>query len=154
MKPITLIFIILFSAPCFTTKDFKIIEATSQEFLGGIPEAGYGTNYNLIILAQKNSQKLTIDQMWIGNKFFEVKAKKKDHAPNDYSFARNDTIILSFSDITKTNKEGEIISKVLEKKPDPPYGFQGVALIGFTLKDKRKYKEVPAFRKLEKQVYH
>lgn len=154
MKPITLIFIILFFAPCFTTKDFKIIDATSQEFLGGIPEAGYGTNYTLTILAQKSSQKLTIDQMWIGNKFFEVKAKKKDHAPNDFSFAKNDNIIIAFSDITKTNKEGEIISKGHEKKPDPPYDFQGTALIGFTLKDKRKYKEVQAFRKLEKQVYH
>jgi hypothetical protein len=153
MKYIT-IFLIMFYIPCFTTKDFKIIEATSQEFLGGIPEAGFGTNYRLVLLAQKNSQKLTIDQLWIADKFFKARANKINCAPDDYSFIKNDTIILKVSDIKKTTKEGEIIPKGTEKELDIPYDYNGAALIGFTLRNKRKYKEVPAFKKLGKQIYH
>lgn len=130
----------------------KMVDSTSQEWAGGIYESGYGTNYKITLIAKGGSEKLQVNEFWIGQDYFEVKAMKNLAKRSDLSFARKDTIYIVSSINFKPDNNGTMV-QVKPMKKDPPVDFEGDALLGYTWKGKKKFLEIECFRKLEKLIY-
>ncbi len=130
----------------------KLVDSTSQEWAGGMYESGYGTNYKITLIAKRGSEKLQINELWIGQDYFEVHAVKDLSRRSDLSFDRKDTVYVVSSINFKPDKDGTMV-QVKAIKKDPPIKYEGVALIGYTWKGKKKFLKIKSFRKLEKLIY-
>ena len=135
----------------FGTK-VKLLEATSQEWAGGIYESGYGTNFKVTLIAKGNSEKLQVSDLWIGEDYFSVKAVKNLAKRNDLEFSRKDTLYVTAGFTHKPDKDGKYLRKMGEQKV-VPHEYDGVALLGYTWKGKTKYIEIDELKKLEKIIY-
>ena len=104
-------FLVIISAICLIgcfTKDFEIIEASSQKWIGGAPGSGKGTNYNIKVLPFKDSDKLQIDKIWIGNEYFEINALVDPKDTKNKSFEKNDTLYIKVHKYIRTGRHGEV----------------------------------------------
>ncbi|MBT3242813.1 MAG: hypothetical protein HN352_06655 [Bacteroidetes bacterium] len=130
----------------------KVVDATSQAWAGGIYQSGYGTDFRIALIAKKASDKLKIDELWIGEDFFEVQAVKDLAHRSDFEFSKKDTVYLAAGIKYKPENEGSYV-KVQGKTRQAPMEFDGAALIGYTFKGKRKYIEIDTLRVLKKIIY-
>lgn len=142
-----LIFLVLGFGP-----KFKLVEASSQEWAGGRYETGFGTYYKMTLITRGGSEKLQVEDLWIGDSFFEVKALKNPANKSDLIFAKRDTVYVKWSLNFKPDKEG-VSKQVVGAQKEPPFEFNGEALLGYTWKGKKKFFEIKDFRKLEKIIY-
>lgn len=150
MKTLNTLLIILMIFLCGSKA--KLVDATSQEWAGGIYEAGYGTNYIITLVAKGNSDKLIINDLWIGEDYFKVSAVKSLAARNDLAFEKGDTVYVAAGLTLKPDKNGKYI-KTLKGSKELPEEYTGAALLGYTWKGKNKFVEIGDFRKLEKIIY-
>lgn len=148
MKTLVIILTSLCFFSCFG-KDFKIVESTSQKWVGGIPGSGKGTNYVIKIVPYKNSDKLHIDKIWIGNKYFEVTPLTDPRNKKSTSFQEKDTLYIRIHHYIRTNMQGEVLKPKLSEENELPHEYEGEALLAFTYKGKRKYKVIKEFKKLK-----
>jgi hypothetical protein len=130
--------------------DFTVIETTSQKYYGGLEKSGHGTRYRIKLLAQKDSKKLKIDQLWIDDKYFEVKPVKDPKYRNNHEFFKKDTIFISVKDHVYPD---ELMREKQEEKIVLPYKYKGAALIGYKVRNKRKYKVIEKITELKKIFY-
>jgi len=130
----------------------KIVDSTSQEWAGGRYESGYGTDYIITLLAKAGSEKLQVNELWIGENYFEVSAVKNLARRSDLSFVKKDTIYIVSSITYKPDDNGNMVQTKALKK-EPPVEFEGAALLGYTWKGKKKFLKIKSFRKLEKIIY-
>jgi len=130
----------------------KVLDATSQEWYGGQYESGKGTDYNIKLLARGGSDKLAIDKLWIEDDFYEVKAIKNPAKRSELNFAKRDTIYVRAAKKLLPDENGRML-EVTGKGEEPPREFSGMALLAYTWKGKRKYKEIKDLRKLERIIY-
>lgn len=135
-------------------KPFKVIEQTSQDWAGGREESGFGTMYRFKMVAKKGSDRLKIDRLWVGEYYYEISPYKEPGFFGNNDFTRKDTIrILATkyqgSDLTKDRN----IHKNSKKYIAPPIDYQGDAIIGYMLKNKRRYKKIESFTRLKKLNY-
>lgn len=148
MKNLIIILISLCLLSCFG-KDFEIIEATSQKWVGGIPGSGKGTNYVIKVIPYKSSDKLQIDKIWIGNDYYEITPLTNPQNKNSTSFEMKDTLYIRIHKYIRTNMLGEIVKPNLKEGTEIPPEFEGDALLAFTYKGERKYKVIKEFKKLK-----
>jgi len=130
----------------------KLVDATSQQWYGGQYESGKGTDYVLTMKARGGSDKLVLDQLWLGEDFYEISAVKNLARRSDLNFEKRDTIYVRVGKKYKPDSNGNMV-KVTGKSVKPPKEFTGAALLGYTWKGKRKYIEVAELRVLEKIIY-
>ncbi len=158
MKKLISIFI-LFQLATGTTAKCKVqilrlTRATSQRFVGGAAGSPSGTYYKVYFVTSKNSKKIVIDQLWVGDDYYEVSAflEKKSGASPD--FGAGDSISISATrfvqNSTQLNNQEE--SKALPKK-NKPYNYSGAALVGYKYGNKRKYLEIEKFELLKRAEY-
>jgi hypothetical protein len=130
--------------------DFIVLSFTSQDWHGGIKGSGGGTNYEITAVSKQSSANLIIDQLWIGQKYYEITVSKKFPSFSADGFSANDTIYIHASDYRKdpdfnrniqvTDSETKQIIETAEAvNIDPPYAYQGVALIGYKLNGQHLY---------------
>ena len=147
MKLALTLLIILSGFFGFLSKDFKVIEATSQRWSGGLKEAGEGINYKITILARTNSDKLNIEEVWIKNKLCKYKMFNSTTKKFGNNFCKNDTIFLTAT------------IKVNNTKSDPgkdkqlPVDYNSETVIGFKIKNKKKYRPVDNIKILKPLYY-
>ncbi len=125
--------------------DFTVVDATSQDWIGGARGSGKGTNYHITLVAKKCSSKLTIDQLWIGEDFYEVEVFKDLANRSDKSFERKDTLHLV---VSKLIRKGKVFGVSTYQKPPE---HVGEAIIGFVKNGKRKYKVIKKLTKLARE---
>ena len=149
----TLLFIFLCIFGWFTSTPLVVVDATEQFSAGGRAESGTATTYTFKIYAGQNSDKLTIDEVWIDSTYFKAQPYKQNP---DLSFSqtweKGDTLFLKVSKRSIPDEKGTLKdfngpTKAL------PYKYEGKALIGYTMKGKRKYMAVDKIRKLPR-VYN
>jgi len=150
MKILTSILILLITSSSYGQ---KITNATSQEWAGGRPQSGHGTYYKIELVSKKSSTKIQFDQLWIGEKYFDIKPTNSQKSLNDTIFAKKDTLYIRVNDKI-IPKEYRKPQKNIKKDIPVPYKYKGKALLGYVLKNgKRKYIEIEKFKILEKQRY-
>jgi len=127
------LFILLTITSVSSCGEFEIIEATIQSWSGGIAGSPGGSNYTLEMVALKNSSELQIDQLWIGDEFFEVKARKKLPAWSSNGFVENDTIYIG------AVKVDDVDVRDMQKSIARPPGQTALWVVGYRINGKRKY---------------
>ncbi len=132
----------------------KIIDATSQKWSGGQRNTGYGTYYEINIVPNANSESLKFDQIWIGEKYFEVSIYQKGKKIKNNTFSKGDTITININDRTVPKfSQLDTKEKCLTEKHELPFKYKEKALLSFQYKNKRKYKEVEKFTILKELQY-
>jgi hypothetical protein len=149
MKTITAILLILLAAGA---NKIKIDEATTQEWVGGLQQSGYGTDYKLVIKVKAGSDKLMIDEMWVGDIRMPARAVKDLRDPASKDFKKGDVVHVRAGITHKPDASGQMRMLAGEKKVRP-IEYSGEGLLGFTYKGKRGYLVIPSFKVLEKIIY-
>ncbi|OIP01025.1 MAG: hypothetical protein AUJ98_05655 [Bacteroidetes bacterium CG2_30_33_31] len=137
MKTFLLILLCLFGL--IPSKPFEVIKSTKQTSNGGRAESGITTSYSFKILAYTDSKKLKFEDLWIDSTYFQAVAYKQNSDlsfSNDFS--KGDSIYIKAAKRKIPNGSGELIEEENIGK-NLPYKYQGKALIGYSLKGKKKY---------------
>jgi len=135
----------------FCTK-VKLVDASSQKWIAGRFESGYGTDYLITIKARAGSDKLVFDKLWIGDDYYEVNALRNLAKRSDLAFEKGDTVFIRAGEKYLPDENGKMVQQK-GKTLEPPTEFTGAALLGYTFKSRRKYLEIKEFRVLEKIIY-
>lgn len=150
MKLLNLIGIVLILLPLCSK--VKVLDATSQEWAGGVYASGYGTNFKITMVARGSSDQLVINDLWIGEDHFEVVAVKDLSRRGDALFAKKDTVYVSAGITYKPDENGRY-KKTETGSKKAPDRYDGQALLGYTWKGKQKYVRIDEIRSLEKLIY-
>jgi hypothetical protein len=129
-----------------------VSEATSQEWYGGLQQSGYGTDYKLVMKVKAGSDKLQIDEMWVGDIRMPARAVTDLRDPASKVFKKGDVVYVRAGITFKPDASGEMRMLAGEKKTKP-FEYTGEGLLGFTYKGKRGYLAIPTFKVLEKIIY-
>lgn len=147
MRLVLTLLIILSGFFGFFGKDFRIIEATSQKWVGGLQSTGEGVNYKITIVARTNSDKLNIEEVWIKNKLCKHKIFNPKIRKFGNNFFKNDTIFLTAT--IKVNNSKSNPGKDIQL----PVDCNSETVIGYTIKNKKKYKPVDNIKILKSLYY-
>lgn len=130
---------------------FQFVRATEQISSGGAAGMGSYHFYTITVVAKKPSTMLHFDRLWVGTAFVKPEAVKKALLNPTAAFAVNDTVIISgsYQQAGSRNVDGKIVPEQSAKPQGlkVPYKYKGAALLGYTLKKKRKYKEIKSLYK-------
>lgn len=138
--------LVTFSA---SNPDFNLIEATSQNYVGGQAAAGKGTNYKVMLVTKSASKKISIEQVWCDSIWFTVETFNTSNQKIN-AFEKNDTLVLYFSKHIKTDEWGKTKNETV--KTAAPINFSGKALISYKKKNIQKYFAIENFTQLQDQI--
>ncbi len=154
MKTIFALLILASSLNVNCQKNFEFVSATSQSWHGGRPESGYGTKYEITLIPKKGSDIITFDRIWIGDKYFEVKAVQNGRKVKEGIFDAGYEVSIYVNDIKVPHSMGKSISieeqnEIDKNKIPVPHKYNGEALLSYTYRGKRKYFEIEKFQHKE-----
>jgi hypothetical protein len=120
----------------------KLIDATSQKWIGGNPSSGSGEKYTML-LQLKTTQKVAITKVWINKNevYFELQNYRM---LLDRAATKGDTIAILYNP-RYHNEKPEL--KPAESKKNCKSKAQ--AMIEYNILEKRKYLRVKSFRVLD-----
>jgi hypothetical protein len=149
MKSLTVFFIGLIL--CCGGK-MKITESTSQEWVGGLQESGYGTDYKIILKAKIGSDQLQFQELWVGDTYMKVRVMANPATPKAGEFAKGAMVTIK-AGVTYRPGPDEKVKQVNSVDVKKPFVFKGAGLLGYTCKGKKLYLEISDFKQLEKIIY-
>lgn len=130
----------------------QVRQSTSQDWVGGLQESGYGTDYRLTLKVKANSEQLQIEDLWVGDQYMKVRVMPDPADPQVKSFKKGSNVTC--------RAEFTIRPGALEKTPGTavsrlpkPFNFKGEGLLGYTYKGRKAYVEIAEFKKLERIIY-
>jgi hypothetical protein len=130
----------------------QVIKSTSQEWVGGLRESGYGTDYKLTIKAKAGSDQLQFEDLWVGDVHMKVRVSTDPANLQNTSFKKGSLVSVKAGITFRPDAEGQIkLSSADSAKK--PFNFNGEGLLGYTYKGHKAYLEIAEFKKLEKIIY-
>ncbi|UCH15401.1 MAG: hypothetical protein JSV22_05400 [Bacteroidales bacterium] len=133
MKSIFTILLFI-SVLIFCKKDFRILECTMQEWIGGRQKSGKGVNYKITMVTETTSDKLELKELWIRERLCKHKLYNLNTGEFGNSFNKNDTLILTGT-LTIYDLKNNI-----DSTREVPFDFSEQIVIGYILRNKTKYK--------------
>jgi hypothetical protein len=130
----------------------QVINSTSQEWVGGLQESGYGTDYKLIIKVKAGSDRLKIDDLWVGDVHMKVRVIADPADPRSITFKKGSQLLVKAA-VTFRPGPDEKVQLQAADNAAKPFNFKGEGLLGYTYKGKKAYLEIAEFKKLEKIIY-
>jgi hypothetical protein len=150
MKSIFLISVaMLASVSIDAQKYFKVLEATSLSWAGGIPQSGSGISYTIkaILLTR---QEIRFTDAWTGSEYAVPEVMSFSHT-DGRPFIKGDTILIRFT-IHHYPPESPMKASLPVYKA-PPFPIKGEALIRYVSGHSVKYLSIEKFKKLPAQNY-
>ncbi len=148
MTKITLT-ILLFIFGWFCSSPFEQIDATVQHFNAGRQMSGKSVQYQVKLIANKPSRKITFEKMWVGTNPATLKVYTLDENKQvSYTYKKGDTIYIDAYMNYRPNDKGvlELVDNGLSNKA---VEYQGEAYIEYSYKGKKEKLIIEDFRKLE-----
>lgn len=144
--------VLLLSLLCGWGGKMQIIESTSQEWVGGLQESGYGTDFKLTIKVKAGSDLLQIDELWAGDIHMKLRMVGVAAASRDKAFNKGSqvTLMAGFTCRPGPDEKASLLNADTLKKPG---NFKGEGLLGYTFKGKKSYMVIAEFKKLKKIIY-
>lgn len=106
----------------------------------------------IMIIAGQSSEKIEIDQLWVGEKFLKTKVFLYGKTVQEKDFNKGDTLLLSADDLIMLDKNrNEIINQ--DSTIQIPFKYIGEGLISYTVNNKRKYVEIKKFESVKPLIY-
>jgi hypothetical protein len=128
-------------------RDFRIVEATKQEWTGGRQKSVSGLNYRITIIAERGSARLKLKELWVNRNLVPCKVFNLTKNEPGNSFGRNDTILLTATVIVNESSDIDRIDE------EPPFTFTGELIIGYKLNGRMLYRPVSEIKILN-TLYH
>lgn len=129
-----------------------IDQSTSQEWVGGLQESGYGTDYKLTVKVRAGSDKLRFEDLWVGETHMKVRVLPNTDNPRVAVFKKGDQIEVRAGFTFRPDADHKL-SMAGADKMEKPFNFKGEGLLGYWYKGKKSYLVIPEFKKLEKIIY-
>jgi len=148
MKSIALILVLTASLGLHAQKYFKVLDATSTGWSGGMPQNGSGTNYTVKAVLLTD-QEIKFTDEWIGNEY--VIPERISPYADGRALKKGDTIMIRAT--VHRYPPGSPLAASLPAHKDPPSPYKGAALIKFTVGNKSKCRTVEKFRTTASQSY-
>ncbi|MFI5149067.1 MAG: hypothetical protein ACHQRM_04990 [Bacteroidia bacterium] len=126
---------------------FRLVQATSQTWIAGIPGGGSGTEYSFKVVIH-TKETIRFDSAWMNGKGFTIQAVKGKQYDPKSMLMKNDTVDLRVSDNIAGHMPGEEQKVVSSPKINPPVALKGAALIRYYLNNKLHYFHVQSIQKL------
>jgi len=130
----------------------RLVESTSQEWVGGLQESGYGTEFKLTIEVKAGSDQLQIDDLWIGEIHRKVRIIA-DSANLQIKTFKKGSLIQVRAGMTFRPGPDEKTGLRDQDNVKKPFNYKGEGLLGYTYKGKKDYLQIATFKKLEKIIY-
>jgi len=130
----------------------QIIKCTSQEWVGGLQESGYGTDYKLTIKAKAGSDQLHFEDLWVGDVHMKVRVSADPANTQSTSFKKGSLVSVRAGITFRPDSQGQIKLSAADSAKKP-FNFKGEGLLGYTYKGHKAYLEIAEFQKLEKIIY-
>ena len=145
-----LLLVFVLSVSAEAQKYFKIIDATSQGYSGGMPQNGSGVVYVVKAVLLTN-QKVTFNDIWI-NKEYGVPETLSQSYSDGRKLVKGDTVLIRYTiHYYPANSPLNNVAKPTYK--NPPIPIQGEALLGFTAGKSTRYRSVEKFKALPAIAY-
>ena len=151
MKRITVI-LFLVSLICHVDaqKYFRIIDATSMSWSGGMAQSGTGITYSVNIVLLTN-QKITFNDFWVGKEYGNPEMVSVSYA-DGRSLRKGDTVIANFT-VHHYPPQSQMLNMPMPAYKSPPIPIKGDALLGFTVHKATRYRSVTKFKELPSKKY-
>jgi len=144
--------VLLLSLMCCRSDKVQILQSTSQEWVGGLRESGYGINFKLTVKVKAGSDQLLFTDLWADTLHMNVRVIADSTDFQKHSFSKGNTIILRGEVTFKPDAAGQMRSDAGVKSPKP-FNFKGKGLLCYSNKGHKEYVEIADFKKLEKLIY-
>jgi hypothetical protein len=149
IKSISFVFIALIF--CCGGK-MKVAESTSQEWVGGLQESGYGTDYKITLKVKAGSDQLQFQELWVGDTYMKVRVLADPATSKAGEFAKGAKVTIK-AGVTYRPGPDEKVKQINAIDVKKPFNYKGAGLLGYTCKGKKLYIEINDFRQLEKIIY-
>lgn len=130
----------------------KVVQCTSQEWIGGLQETGYGTDYRLTIKVRTDSDQLQIEDLWVGNYHMKIRLMADPANPPTKTFKKGSQVTCKAGIIFRPGAD-ERSSLTGAGQLEKPFNFTGEGLLGYTYKGHKAYLEIAKFKKLKKLIF-
>ncbi|MCK5847232.1 MAG: hypothetical protein KAG84_07330 [Bacteroidales bacterium] len=141
--------ILLFLFGWFNFDAFEEIDATVQHSNAGRRMSGKSVHYQVKLIANKPSKKITFEKMWIGSNPVELTVFTYDDKKQiKYNYEKGDTIYIDAYMRYRPNDK-DVLALVENGLPKKVVEYQGEAIIQYKVKSKRKELIIKSFKKLE-----
>ncbi|MBN2892911.1 MAG: hypothetical protein JXL97_13675 [Bacteroidales bacterium] len=152
MKNILLTIIIFSSFFAYSQQGLKVIEATKQGWSGGQEGSGFGVYYKVSFIPLYSSEKLTLDSLWVGDRYYSIDMlAKEQNIVNDFEVG--DTLWFQVSYRNYWSGFSPENFNPDNNKVSPPYPYKGEAIIEYRIDNKRKFYEIEELKELEYLAY-
>ena len=128
------------------------VESTSQEWVGGLQESGYGTDYRLMVKVKAGSDEIRFDALWVGDICMKVRVFADPAGPQGVPFKKGSRLTLKAGVTFRPGPDGKI-GPTESVDAVKPVNFKGQGLLCYHYKGEPKYLEIADFKKLEKIIY-
>jgi hypothetical protein len=131
-------------------KYFKVLDATSMSWSGGLPQNGSGTTYTIkaVLLT---TQKVTFSDIWIGKEYGTPETISFSYS-DGRTLTKGDTILIKYT-VHQYPPQSPLAQMPKPAYKSPPIPIQGEALLGFTVGKATRYRSVAKFKVLPPANY-
>lgn len=153
MKSIFSILTIILSLSLNAQDGFKLTSATKQDWAGGQPMTGFGTYYVLHFTTTCSSEDLSIDKLWVGNKFYVLDFYIDSNIQAVYNFKTGDSLSIRFSFRDYWSNYIPIDFDRDYNVAEPPIDYKTEAMIEYTYLNKKRYYLIKELEELPYLAY-
>ncbi len=121
----------------------KVVESTSRDWVGGLQESGYGTDFEVSLQVKAGSNDLKIEELWVGDVHMKVRVN---------AFEKDARVKVRAGYTTKPDANHKMALSGADNAPKP-FNYKGEGLLKYSCKGKILYVVIPEFKKLEKIIY-
>ncbi|MDD4646419.1 MAG: hypothetical protein PHY99_10575 [Bacteroidales bacterium] len=130
----------------------RVVESTAQEWVGGLRESGYGTEYVITVKVKAGSEQLQFEDLWAGENHLKVRVIVDPKNLKEKSFKKGSLITVRAGLTIRPDAEGQMKPANTDSS-EKPLNFTGEGLLGYSYKGQKAYLEISEFKKLEKLIY-
>ena len=123
---------------------FKVLDATSQSWAGGMPQSGSGTTYTIkaVLLT---SHDIRYTDAWVGTEYTVPEVMSFSHS-DGRQLTKGDTILIKI--IMHHYPQDSPMQASLPAYKSPPIALRGEAMIRYVIGRSEKYLAIPKFKHL------
>ena len=124
-----------FVKPSYKSKFFSVVKSTKTKWQSGAPEGkgGAGIDYDFEINFTKDFDGF-IKMIWVGNMYLDSKFRYPESIKDFNHFKKGQKIKVYGTEMTRMPNNPYFLSN--KKKIDPPYKYDGVAMIEYVYNNK------------------
>jgi hypothetical protein len=130
----------------------KLVRSVSQEWVGGLRESGYGTDFRVTLRAGAGSDKIAFEDLWVGEYHMKPIVQGDYRHPGSTAFSKGDTLMVRAGFTIHPDAPEKERLRGADFLPRPA-NFNSSGLLVYRIGSRRYYLKIKEFTSLEKIIY-